>query len=139
MRGRSLIIGLVVVFAAGVAVGQYNVSNYTEQGGARTVIGGSLDVVSGGDLDVESGAALKLAGTAVTSSAAELNAVDGLTGVLDSPSGTTLTIGASPAATCTAGSIHIDTDESVDTNCTTTADNALCYCVATDTWAANEP
>lgn len=51
-------------------------SNYKEQGGARTVVGGSLDVISGGDLDIESGGALKIAGTAVTSSAAALNAVD---------------------------------------------------------------
>jgi hypothetical protein len=57
----------------------YNTSNYTEQGGARTVIGGSLDVASGGDLDIESGGALKIAGTAVTASAAELNIVDGVT------------------------------------------------------------
>lgn len=51
----------------------YNTLNYTEQGGARTVIGGSLDVVSGGDLDIESGGTFKVAGTAVTASAAELN------------------------------------------------------------------
>lgn len=50
-----------------------NVSNYVEQGGARTVIRGSLDVASGGDLDIESGAALKLGGTQVTASAAQLN------------------------------------------------------------------
>ena len=53
-----------------------NVSNYKEQGGARDVIGGSLDVVSGGDIDIESGASLKIAGVQVTTSAAELNAVD---------------------------------------------------------------
>ena len=53
----------------------YNTSNYTEQGGARTVIGGSLDVISGGDLDVESGGTFKIAGTAVTASADELNAL----------------------------------------------------------------
>lgn len=56
-----------------------NVSNYKEQGGSRHVIGGSLDVISGGDLDIESGGALKIAGTTVTSSAAELNIVDGVT------------------------------------------------------------
>jgi hypothetical protein len=39
-----------------------NVPNYTEQGGARTVIGGELDVVSGG--------ALKVAGTDVTATLA---------------------------------------------------------------------
>lgn len=54
-------------------------SNYKEQGGARTVVGGSLDVVSGGDLDIESGGSFKIAGTAVTSSAAELNKMDGVT------------------------------------------------------------
>ena len=56
-----------------------NVLNYNEQGGARRVIGGSLDVVSGGDLDIESGGAFKIAGTTVTSTAAELNSVDGAT------------------------------------------------------------
>jgi hypothetical protein len=53
-----------------------NVKNYNEQGGARTVVGGSLDVASGGDLDIESGGALKIAGTQVTASAAELNYLD---------------------------------------------------------------
>lgn len=53
----------------------YNTSNYTEQGGARDVIGGSLDVVSGGELDIESGASLKLAGTAIAATAAEINQV----------------------------------------------------------------
>lgn len=42
-----------------------NVSNYMEQGGARWVVGGSLDVASGGDLDIESGGSLKLGGTAL--------------------------------------------------------------------------
>lgn len=46
----------------------YNTSNYTEQGGARTVIGG--------ELDIESGGALKIAGTQVTSTPAELNLLD---------------------------------------------------------------
>ena len=47
-----------------------------------------------------------------------------------------LNVGASPPATCTAGAVFIDTDETVDTNCTTTSDNQLCICIATDTWAA---
>lgn len=33
----------------------YQTDNYEEQGGARTVIGGELDVVSGGSIDLESG------------------------------------------------------------------------------------
>jgi len=41
----------------------FQTSNYGEQGGARAVIGGSLDVVSGGEIDIESGGALKIAGT----------------------------------------------------------------------------
>jgi len=55
----------------------YNTLNYTEQGGDRQVIasGGSIDVESGGELDIESGGSFKIAGVAVTSSAAELNAI----------------------------------------------------------------
>lgn len=75
----SILAGLFALLLA-VAVAQ-NVANYMEQGGARWVIGsgGSLDVASGGELDIESGGALKIAGTAVTSSAAELNTLDGVT------------------------------------------------------------
>lgn len=53
-----------------------NTQNYAEQGGARDVIGGSLDVVSGGEIDIESGGALKIAGTAISANAAELNLND---------------------------------------------------------------
>lgn len=53
-----------------------NVLNYVEQGGARNVIGGSLDVVSGGEIDFESGSAVKIAGTAITATAAEVNSLD---------------------------------------------------------------
>lgn len=67
----ALAIGLTV----GTIYAQPPGSNYNEQGGLRTVIGGSLDVVSGGDLDIESGGSLKIAGTAVTASAAALNAL----------------------------------------------------------------
>jgi len=56
-----------------------NVKNYKEQGGKRDVIGGSLDIVDGGDLDVETGAELKIAGTALTPSAAEVNILKGVT------------------------------------------------------------
>lgn len=42
-----------------------DVLNYIEQGGARTVIGGEIDVVAGG--------ALKIAGTAIAATAEELN------------------------------------------------------------------
>ncbi|HUX16041.1 MAG TPA: hypothetical protein VMW52_06180 [Phycisphaerae bacterium] len=43
---------------------------YREQGGAAFI------VASGGELDIESGGALKIAGTAVTATAAELNQLD---------------------------------------------------------------
>jgi len=56
------------------------------------------------------------------------------TGVVSMPDN----IGAAPAATCAAGTFWIDTDETDDTNCTTTADNSLCLCVATNTWVAFE-
>lgn len=72
-----------------------NVKNYNEQGGARTVIGGSLDVASGGDLDIESGGALKIAGTQVTASAAELNQLDAAL------AGATFTVGAENTTTNT--------------------------------------
>lgn len=76
-----------------------NVSNYKEQGGARTVIGGSLDVVSGGDLDIESGGSLKIAGTAITATAAEINSVaDVSAAAAISASGDTLTVTAATHA-----------------------------------------
>jgi hypothetical protein len=46
---------------------------YKDPGGAK------LTVASGGEIDVESGGSLKIAGTAVTSSAAELNKLTGVT------------------------------------------------------------
>jgi hypothetical protein len=46
--------------------------------------------------------------------------------------------GAAPAATCATGEVFIDTDETNDTNCATTADNSLCICTATNTWTALE-
>lgn len=47
----------------------HNTANYQEQGGASWVIGGSVDVTG----------TMKIAGTAVTPSAAELNILDGAT------------------------------------------------------------
>lgn len=46
--------------------------------------------------------------------------------------------GAAPGATCTVGDIYLDTDQTVDTNCSTTADNSLCLCTAANTWTALE-
>lgn len=60
-----------------------NVSNYIEQGGARTVIGGEIDIVSGGSL--------KIAGVAVSATAAELNRAMDVSGRLVA-AGATLTL-----------------------------------------------
>lgn len=48
-----------------------NVSNYTEQGGARTVIGGDLDIVTGGKITANGtqGAALTAQLTSITHTA----------------------------------------------------------------------
>jgi len=53
----------------------YEPKVYREQGGDRQVVadGGSLDVEPGGEIDIESGGALKLAGTQIDASAAEIN------------------------------------------------------------------
>lgn len=85
---KSIIITIILALSfLGIAAG-YSTANYKEQGGARWVIGGSLDVASGGEFDVESGGTLKIAGTAVTASAADLNANTNTFG------GATFTIGA---------------------------------------------
>lgn len=65
--------------AAPLIAGDCGISNCREAGGSRWHIDGSLDIQSGGDLDIESGGALKFAGASITSSAAELNIVDGVT------------------------------------------------------------
>lgn len=70
---KYLILALAVALMIAPAAYAQNVDNYTEQGGARTVIGGALDVASGGELDIESGGAFKIGGTSVTATAAEIN------------------------------------------------------------------
>lgn len=75
------VIGLIAFYSDAIS---QNVSNFMEQGGARWVVGGSIDVTSGGEMDIESGGAFKLAGVAVTSTAAELNLLDGATAVVPS-------------------------------------------------------
>lgn len=57
----------------------YNAKNYTEQEGEKTHIEGTLDIESGGALDVKAGGAIKIAGTAITADAAEINKLDGMT------------------------------------------------------------
>ena len=78
---KILVVATAVLMLPVTGFAACNVPICVEQGGARQTIGsgGSLDVESGGELDIESGGALKIAGTAVTSSAAELNIADGVT------------------------------------------------------------
>jgi hypothetical protein len=51
-----------------------NIKNYTEQGGDRTVIGGTLEIATGGKLTFE-GAELKPANTQADSVAATVTAL----------------------------------------------------------------
>jgi hypothetical protein len=57
----------------------YQPKVYREQGAERMVVasGGSFDIESGGEIDIESGGSLKIAGTAVTAKAGEINALTG--------------------------------------------------------------
>jgi hypothetical protein len=67
-----------ILLVAGIALGQYAPgSNYHAMGGKDWNIGGTLDVLSGGNLDIESGGTISIGGTNVTSTAAELNILDG--------------------------------------------------------------
>ena len=71
----------------------YDTLNYDAQGGAQTVIGGTLDVVSGGVLNIDAGAALKIAGVTVSPSdtiAGDLNVESG--GYIDIKTGGALKI-----------------------------------------------
>lgn len=81
MLKRLLLLLAAVLLLAAPAHAVCNVPICKEQGGARMTIGsgGSLDVESGGELDVESGGAIKIGGTALTSSAAQFNVLTTLT------------------------------------------------------------
>ena len=78
----------VLIFTATFGYGAYTTLVHFDQGGDELVIessgqitvksGGELEVESGGIVDVESGGYFKLAGTAVTSTAANLNSLSDL-------------------------------------------------------------
>ncbi len=81
MKKYLSIISALMLLIAGLvwaADNTYTTGFYVQQGADRAVVasGGSLDVESGGEIDIESGGSLKLGGTAITSSAAELNYLD---------------------------------------------------------------
>jgi len=82
---KKILIGITCIalgLSFGIAVGQ-NVDNYFDQAGVGTAntlhIGGELQVDTGGSIDIETGATLEIAGVAITSTAAELNLLDGAT------------------------------------------------------------
>ena len=86
MRNKIFIsiLAMVLLFTAGLVYGQYQTKVYHKQGGDELVVAssGKVTVQSGGNIDVESGGNFKLAGTAVTSSAAELNTLYGVASTL---------------------------------------------------------
>lgn len=97
-----------------MADASYGPGVYKEQGGNRQVVksGASLDIESGGEIDIESGASLKLAGTALTVTAAELNAIAGgglssaELGVLD---------GVTPGTVLASGAVVVDSNKDIAT------------------------
>jgi hypothetical protein len=62
----------------------HNVKGTDANGNDKWMIEGEIEVQSGGVIDIESGASLKIAGTAVTSTAAELNVLHGIPSTLTS-------------------------------------------------------
>lgn len=72
----------------------YTPKTYREQGGDRFVVasGGSADVESGGEIDIESGGSLKLAGTAIAATAAEINRAADASARIVNATAATLTI-----------------------------------------------
>ena len=66
-------------------MGHYEPKTYRKEGGNTHVIdaGGKLVVKDDGEIDVESGGAFKIAGTAITGSAAQLNAAATAVGVAE--------------------------------------------------------
>lgn len=79
---KTLALSAGLALLAAVLLAQYPAGTvYFEPGGTRVVVqsAASLDVLSGGEIDIESGGRLEFAGTAITSTAAELNILDGVT------------------------------------------------------------
>jgi hypothetical protein len=78
MKKTLLITAILFLFAtvSWAADATYSAGVYHKAGGDEEVVasGGKITVESGGIVDIESGASLKLAGTAITATAAELNA-----------------------------------------------------------------
>ena len=76
MKRLILIVGIAsfvlaaLHFSVSTLEAQYSSANYNEIGGARTVIGGDLDIISGGEIDIEDGGVLYMEPTDTTPTAA---------------------------------------------------------------------
>ena len=106
----------------------YSPKTYREQGGDRFVVasGGSLDVEASGEIDIETSGSLKIAGVAITSTAAELNILDTVTadaGEINTLAGVTAGTAAASKALVLGASKEIATITSA-TITTLTATNA---------------
>lgn len=129
MRGAlrfAAMLALAIVMVAGALIlsptlrsEAQNVACYFAQGGSSVVFGSGCTVTNTGTITN--------------------NGIQNGAGFWNTTSGTLLIAnGASPGATCTVGQLFMDTDETVDTNCTTTNDNVLCICHTTNTWKSIE-
>lgn len=113
------------VFEAGATNGISILTPDASTGGL--VFGSPTDNDAAGVYWSQTGGFLILSATGPAGTDLSINATSGLVAL---PSN----IGAFPPATCSPGALWVDTDETDDTNCVTALDNAICVCVAADTW-----
>ncbi len=109
-------------------------SNYQEQGGGRTVIGGELDVVSGGRIDIEDGGSITQPVQTLGSSQVATNVTNfGLTTITATTTGPTYTVAAPVAGVtkiiaCTANTSSgtaVINSNSTGVSFTTSGDNEI--------------
>ena len=120
--------------ATGTDVAYAGQSNYQEQGGGRTVIGGELDVVSGGQINIEAGGSITFPVQALAVADVATNVTNfGLTTIVASTTAPAYTLAAPVAGNqkiiaCTAntssGTAVINTN-STGVSLTTSGDNTM--------------
>jgi hypothetical protein len=123
--------------------GSYSIQSYlnsgvTVQAGYTNVdiVNNQTDSSGSGESNLLSGVTntdLVYAGNSTNSPG---SAESAFTGRLKALNSMVIPNGASPGATCSVGDLFLDTDETVDTSCTTTADNSLCVCAPANTWTS---
>lgn len=123
---KTIAVSLWLLLGATVALlAQHATKVYFDYGGDKLV------VASGGELDVESGGSLELAGTAITSTAAELNILDGVTSTaaelntLDGVTSTAAELNILDGVLATAAQINAVTGASLTGAATTSAADSL--------------